>query len=70
MTHCALLIFLKDYIHREATYAFVHVVKDWDMKQHLMGSERSLKEVLNQALKLEVADGPSARLRDVKASGP
>jgi hypothetical protein len=44
MTHCALLIFPKDYIHREATYAFVDVVKDWDMKQHLMGSERSLSE--------------------------
>jgi hypothetical protein len=37
-----------------AVCSFVSGVKDWDVKQYLLiGSERSLNEALNQALKLE-----------------
>jgi hypothetical protein len=48
--HQALVGLLQHYIQREAAYAFVVGVKDWEMKQQLlMGGDR----MLNEALKLE-----------------
>jgi hypothetical protein len=55
-----------DLIQREAAYAPVDRDRDREVKQHLLaGSNRSLNETLNQALKLEAAKAaarPPARL--------
>lgn len=53
MTHSTRLVFPKNYIRREATYA----VKDRDMRQDLlMGDNKSLNEILDQDLKLLVGE--------------
>jgi hypothetical protein len=63
--------FPEDLIQREAACTFVDRLKDQDMKQHLlMGGERSLSEAHNQALKLEVAEKPIAKLWEVRAGVP
>jgi hypothetical protein len=57
------------YIQTEAAHAFIDGVRDREVKQHLlMGSDRTLNEALNQALKLEAAKAaawPTARLWEV-----
>jgi hypothetical protein len=45
----------EDFTHRRAAYTFTDGVKDQDVIQHLMDSERSLNEALNPALKLVAA---------------
>jgi hypothetical protein len=59
--------FPEDFIQKKAACTFIDGLKDQDMKQHLlMGGERSLSEALNQALKLEVADKPVAKLLETR----
>jgi hypothetical protein len=58
-----------NFIQRKAPSAFVDGVKGQQLKQHfLTGSNTSLNETLNQALKLEVTmeeAGSPAKLREV-----
>ena len=56
-------------IKTEAAQSFIDGVRDREVKQHLlMGGDRTLKEAINQALKLEATKttaGPPARLREL-----
>jgi hypothetical protein len=54
--HWTYVRFSENFIQMEAANSFVDGVKDLEVKQHfLMGSEKSLNEALNQAVKLEAA---------------
>jgi hypothetical protein len=69
LAHRAIVGLPVGYIQTEAAHAFSDVVRDREVKQHLlMGGDRTLNEALNQALKLEAAKAaawPTARLRKV-----
>jgi hypothetical protein len=54
------------FVQTGAAHPFIDGLRDWEVKQHLlMGGDRTLNEALNQALKLEAATGPPARLREL-----
>jgi hypothetical protein len=69
LAHQAFVRLLVTFIQTEAAHSFVDGVQDLEAKQHLLlGGDRTLNEVLNQALKLEAVKataGPPARLREL-----
>jgi hypothetical protein len=69
VAHRALVGLPVGYIRTETAHAFIHGIRDREVKQHLlMGGGRTLNEAPNQALKLEAAKAaawPTARMREV-----
>jgi hypothetical protein len=54
-----------EFVQKEVAHAFINEVGDRQMKQHLMGGDRSLSDALNHVLNLEAAKataGTPARL--------
>jgi len=59
------------FIQTGAAHPFIVGLLDREVKQHLlMGGDRTLNEALNQALKLEAATRPPAKLRELTGVTP